>query len=259
MSCAAFKCFSTFLEWCLRECSGVATTVHYLDDLLFAGPVGYGQCQFLFSSFCELIAELGVSVAEEKTVGPVQVLTLLGIELHTVHATSRPSDTKLRELCAQLDECSNRRKMTFWELQSLIGHLNFACKMIPPGWAFLQHLCDAMKAASCPHHRIKGSSGMRLDLEVWKRFLGKFNGVSFWREEAKLEAELRLHSDVAGASGFGVFYNKHWCAKDWPQNWVEKGWTRDLTFLDFFPILVVVWLWDDELANHTVHFWLWYT
>lgn len=35
--------------------------------------------------------------------------------------------------------------------------------------------------------------------------------------------------------------------------WLKVG--TGLTFLEFFPILVSVWVWGDEMANHTVHFW----
>lgn len=36
---------------------------------------------------------------------------------------------------------------------------------------------------------------------------------------------------------------------------MEQGWTRDLTFLEFFPILVAVLVWGEEMANCMVHFW----
>lgn len=40
ISCSAFECFSSFLEWALRDRVGHDSTVHYLDDFLFAGPGG---------------------------------------------------------------------------------------------------------------------------------------------------------------------------------------------------------------------------
>ena len=44
MSCAAFERFSTFLEWAVKERSGRASVVHYLNDFLFAGPDGSPVC-----------------------------------------------------------------------------------------------------------------------------------------------------------------------------------------------------------------------
>lgn len=96
---------------------------------------------------------------------------------------------------------------------------------------------------------------MQDDLDVWIQFLRSFNGVSFWRTDLRLEAELQIHSDASGAMGFGVYFRGHWCAEPWPHKWVVSGVCTDLTFLELFPILVVVWLWGDHMANHSVHFW----
>lgn len=82
-----------------------------------------------------------------------------------------------------------------------------------------------------------------------------FNGVTFWREELRLEAELQVHSDAAGSLGLGIFFRSHWCSESWPEAWAEKGLTRDLLFLEFFPIVTAVWIWGEDMANHTIHFW----
>lgn len=56
--------------------------------------------------------------------------------------------------------------------------------------------------------------GMKENLQVWNTFLRFFNGVSFWREDMQLKAKLRVHSDAADGSGFGVFFHWHWCAEE---------------------------------------------
>lgn len=44
--------------------------------------------------------------------------------------------------------------ITLLELQQLVGHLNFACKAIMLGQAFLHWLCDNMKGDKLLHHRL---------------------------------------------------------------------------------------------------------
>lgn len=78
------------------------------------------------------------------------------------------------------------------------------------------------------------------DLHVWLTFLSDFNGVSFWQNELRLEAELQVHSDAAGSLDFGVYFRGHCCAEDWPSQWVEMGWTRDLTFWIFSDTCCIV-------------------
>ena len=37
VSCAAFECFSSFLEWALKCRVRLSHVIHYLDDFLFCG------------------------------------------------------------------------------------------------------------------------------------------------------------------------------------------------------------------------------
>lgn len=49
-------------------------------------------------------------------------------------------------------------------------------------------------------------------------------------------------SDASKSVGFRVLFWGHWCADELPQQWVAAGLTSDVMFMEFFPILVVVWL-----------------
>lgn len=59
------------------------------------GPAGSGQCTRLLCGFHELAGELNVPLAHEKTEGPPQILTFLGVELDTVQQISRLPANKL--------------------------------------------------------------------------------------------------------------------------------------------------------------------
>ena len=54
--------------------------------------------------------ELGLPLAEEKTDEPVTSLTFVGIELDTVHQTSRLPDSKLVDLKARTALICKRKK-----------------------------------------------------------------------------------------------------------------------------------------------------
>jgi hypothetical protein len=71
---------------------------------------------------------------------------------------------------------SNIKKSRLRELQSLIGILNFACSVVPPGRAFLRRLIDLTIGLSKPHHHRRLNKETRLDIQAWLIFVESFNG-----------------------------------------------------------------------------------
>jgi hypothetical protein len=65
-----------------------------------------------------------------------------------------PTD-KILKTRSILSEFLCRRKATLKEVQSLIGLLNFACTVVPPGRAFLRRLIDLTKGVNAPFYRIR--------------------------------------------------------------------------------------------------------
>ncbi|XP_053112584.1 uncharacterized protein LOC128327611 isoform X5 [Hemicordylus capensis] len=235
--------------------SGLSYTAHYLDDFLFVGRGNSGECHHLLRSFMELTDQLGVPLAQDKTEGPVTCLSFLGIELDTIAGCSRLPQAKLFVLLDMVRSLGRARKVSLRELQVVLGHLNFACKVVAPGRAFLRRLCDLTVGVRAPHHRVRITEGVRADLALWEAFLTDFNGVAFWRQDRLLETDLQVHSDAAGGIGFGVCFRGRWCSARWPMEWVRRGIARDLTFLELFPIVVAVHIWSAEFANSSVLFW----
>lgn len=255
VACAAFEAFSTFLEWATKVRANTSHVTHYLDDFLFVGPSNSPACGEHLTAFQTLADELGVPLAQDKTEGPTTRLCYLGIQLDSVAGTSSLPDDKLLALQALITMMRARAKCTLKELQSLVGHLNFACRVVTPGRAFCARLARALAGANAPHHRIRVTKGMKEDLKVWLEFLANYNGVSVWQRPLVLEGSMQIHSDAAGTCGFGVYFNGRWCASKWPEHWAGTGIERDLTFLELFPILVAAVIWEAEFRNRRVVFW----
>ncbi|XP_061485677.1 uncharacterized protein LOC133386068 [Rhineura floridana] len=144
ISCALFERFSTFLEWAIKRRTGMDSVVHYLDDFLFVGGAGTGECLHLMAQFQDLTEELGVPLAMEKTEGPAPVLTFLGIEIDSGKQCCRLPQNKLLILHDKIKEVTGVRKVFLSTLQELAGHLNFVCRVVAPGRAFLRHVYEAM-------------------------------------------------------------------------------------------------------------------
>ena len=69
-----------------------------------------------------------------------------------------------------------------------------------------------------------------------------------------LKAEFQVHYYAAESLGFSIYFRGRWCAGTWPDEWHQNGTTRDLIFLEFFPILSVLWLWAEKWSNSVVRF-----
>lgn len=81
------------------------------------GPDRSEQCAALLRSFMELVADFEVPLAHEKSEGPSQVLTFLGVELDTVSQSSRLPQDKFDALLDLLAEFKVKWKVSLGELQ----------------------------------------------------------------------------------------------------------------------------------------------
>ena len=151
--CNIFETFSMVLEWIATAKLQASAVIHILDDFLFLAP-SRDKCRDL-DNFIKLGNEVGVPIAEEKTVGPATCLQFAGITLDTINMHARLPDDKLACCWGLLTAFYNKRSVTLKEPQSLIGLLNFACSVVLPGRAFLPRMIDLTKGVHKPYHHIR--------------------------------------------------------------------------------------------------------
>ena len=121
---------------------------------------------------------LGVPLAPEKREGPSPVITFLRITIDTLQGQLRLPEEKLQRLMQALSEWLRRKVCTRRELESLIGTLQHACKVIRPGRSFLRRAISLLSVAKQPHHHIRLNHKFRSDLMWWKVFGSHWNGTS---------------------------------------------------------------------------------
>lgn len=184
---------------------------------------------------------MGVPIADEKLVGPVHVLTFLGLEIDTDEMMVRIPQSKMNALVAELKKFSKENKITLKDLQSLVGSLIICSKAVRSARAFNRRFYDLTVKAKKPHHFIKLNSEVKEDMKVWLSFLESFNGKAYFPESEWSDNEtLELYTDSAGSETMGGsgFFSKEWVFFQWPQNWVDLGILKDITFLEFVPIVL---------------------
>ncbi|XP_041464356.1 uncharacterized protein LOC121415240 [Lytechinus variegatus] len=253
ISCAHFERFSTFLESCCRNLANTDRILHYLDDFFFAGA-SREECESSMRHFLAMCEAFGVPIASEKTEGPVSSITFLGLEIDAIAMKVRVPSQKIDSLQAALRHCEAQKKLTLRQLQSLIGSLNFVCKAVAPGRAFLRRLIDLTRGVRRPEHRIRISKGARADLQAWALFLSEFNGtVMFSHPNWRSNTEFQFFTDAAASIGFGIFFQNKWAQGRWPAAILDAGFS--IAFLELFPIVAGIRLWGARLANNRVLFW----
>ena len=162
------------------------------------------ECLTSLNRFKQLCESVGVPLKPEKTVLPTTVITFMGLELDSISMEARLPSDKLDKLRVQLATFSHRRKVTLTELQSLVGVLNFCCKVIPSGRSFLRRLIDLTIKVIKPHPHITLNSESRKDITAWKVFIDHFNGKHLLREQRWTNnATLYLFTDASGNIGVG--------------------------------------------------------
>jgi hypothetical protein len=249
-SCKLFETFSTAVHWIIDHKLGVSGCVHFLDDFLFEGPANSPLCLQTLENFLTMSKQIGLPIKADKTVFPTTTLTFLGLELDSELIEIRLPLDKLGKLKDQLNHFKFKKKATLRELQSLIGLLNFACSVVPPGRAFLRRLIDLTIGLSKPHHHRRLNKETRSDIQAWLIFVESFNGKClFLSDRWGTSEQLNLYTDASNI-GFGGLFRKHWFAIKWPTDWLKYH----ITIREFFPIVVAIQLWGNALSNKCVTF-----
>jgi hypothetical protein len=250
VSCQLFETFSTAIQWILTSKLGVTHMSHILDDFIFFGPPQSKRCKVFLEAFLALADSLSIPIREEKTVQPSTCVTLHGIEVDTVTMSIRLPQEKLADLETKLEAMSRRKKTTLKDLQSLLGSLNFACRVISPGRAFLRRLYDLTKNVSKPSHLIRLTKESRADLKAWMVFLQSFNGRVLCLPTSWEDSDaLRLFTDACGKS-FAAVMGTHWFAGDFPASWQDVNIARK----ELLPIVVAILLWGSTISNKRILF-----
>ena len=126
------------VEWILLNTHNVSALLHYLDDFITAGPLDTNQCAENLATSIAVCRSLGLPLHPDKCIGPSTHLVLLGIELDSVAQVAHLPMDKLSALQTLLQSWQDRCWCTRPELESLIGHLHHATKVVWPGRTFLR-------------------------------------------------------------------------------------------------------------------------
>ena len=247
-SCAIFERFSSALHWVVSQHLKGIMIIHVLDDFLFVAP-SLESCQYALNTFLKIAEDIGVPIAEEKTMGPFTCLPFLGIQLDTVAMMASLPKDKISKAISMIDQILTSKSVTLRQMQSMCGVLNFACSIIIPARAFSRRMYNLCIGVSQPFFKIKITKQVKLDLLIWRHFLLNYNYCTFLLDFRWISSpQLDLFTDAASTVGFGAVFGAKWFHGIWPPSC--KG--KNIALLELYPICLALYMWGPYLANKCI-------
>ena len=139
--------------------------------------------------------------------------------------TIRLPQSKLTELQQLIQSWVHHWSCTKKELESLVGKLGHASKVVHPGKTFMRRMFELLAGTRAAHHHIRFSVSFRSDLLWWATFLESWNGITMIpsRTLGRLYPSHHVWTDASGQFG---------CGAVWPSfshKWLQLQWCEGLT------------------------------
>ena len=244
----------------LQNNCAISFVCHILDDFLIIEPpaptVPFNSlCQASLSSMILSFKNLNIPISAAKTEGPCKVIQFMGIILDSHTMEARLPEDKIQRIKTALSEFRSKRSTTLQELQSLIGTLNFACKVISPGRPFLQRMIGLTRGVKKPHHHIKLTTGFYKDIEMWSLFIDQWNGIGLFLSSLWDTSEtLSLFTDASGSIGYGGFFQTRWFQGKWLPHQHLGFPGISILWQELFAIIVACHLWGYQWTSKRIKF-----
>jgi hypothetical protein len=211
------------LHWLVQIKSVIDTLVHYLDYFIFVGEAITNDFEIPMNTFLKISEELGVPMAENKTVHLTTVLTFLGLEIDKVLMVVRIPSCKLLKLKSYIEESLIRRNVKHRFVDSAVGLLSFCTRAIPSDRAFVRRFYDLLSSGKVkkPFYLIRITQEVKSDALVLLNVFNYFNGECYIPEQLWLTNEaVELFTDSAGNVnlGCGAYFAGHWIQFKWPES-----------------------------------------
>ena len=243
---ALFNPFGEAVCWVLRNNYAMAHLEHHLDDFMgVAAPstsVATSNAAIQKATMLQVFSNLGIPVAtgEDKVVSPTTVMTVLGIEVDSVAQESRLPADKLLPLLSLLKDWQGSASKR--ELLSLISHLSFAAKVVPPGRIFIRRLLDLSCTVSGLSAPLTVTDEARRDIQWRLDFASTWNGKSVFHDlEWTRSPDFDLYTDASDL-GFGGYFQGRWFLERWPAEFVQEP----IMVRELVPIAVTCALWIES-------------
>ena len=261
ISCSLFQDFSEALRHITEfRTRRPASITNYLDDFLFVSTT-VRHCNFMIHEFIRICQEIGVPIANKKTVWGCEIITFLGIVLNgKFRRFEIPEEKRLRALNL-LQNVSEKRSAKVEILERLSGFLNFLNKAIFPGRAFTRRMYAKFtgiiegKTNLRKFHHVRLDEEFKQDCKMWIQFLDSNHISTVYRpflDVKNLDSAfpITMYSDAAKAEGlgFGCLMDTSYTYGKWNKNFLREK-NPSINYLELYAVCIGVFTWSSWLRN----------
>ena len=213
------------------------------------------SCDEQVKVFLEICGQINFPVALEKTFWGTTVLVFLGLLLDTERQLVCIPTDKIVKALDMINIFLGKKKATVLQFQKLCGSLNFLCRCIVPGRAFLRRLYVQGNPSLKQHHHIKITQEHKLDLATWKFFLSQPAVFSrgFIKPEIHTAKMIDMYSDASRnfKLGIGAYCGPEWSYGKWDEEFCNKV-EPSIDYLELFGVTVAVLNWLKLFKNSKI-------
>ena len=248
-----FSAVADALEWIVRQRGVDHIIFHYIDDFVLLGAPESEQCAVGLTTFIQSCETLGCLIAPDKTEGPTTKLTVLGIKFDSKAIEMRLPVEKLQRIQEILSEWPAKRSCRRKELESLVGLLQHASKVVRSGRIFLRRLYNllALTHSFRDHFTVRLNTECQADIEWWCSFVAPWNGVSLLRSARLNAPDVDVWSNASGSWGCGALWEGRWFQVEWGVLPISYA---SIAPKELFPIITTCLLWGQLWHGKSVHF-----
>ena len=250
-----FDWLSQAICWIAHHNYGIDFILHLLDDFLTVDSPNVTADRTM-AILSLIFNRLHIPIAPHKTVGPTVELQYLGIILNTSTMQAKLPKEKILRIINILDRYESKNSISKRDMLKLLGHLQFATRVVRPGRTFVGYLLSLASSVKELHHHVRLNKECRLDIAMWRRFLAEWNGVALFLDpEMTNAADFALYTDAAATVGYGGFFQNRWFQGRWPSQLMLKNNEQlSMAFLELYPIVVAAMLWGSEWNGKQILF-----
>ena len=154
---------------------------NYVDDFMSIDCIK--QAWASYNTLANLLRDLGVNEALDKSVAPTHIIEFLGILFDLLRMLIFVPADKLEEIIYLLKTWRQYRKCTKKQLESLAGKLQFIAIVVRPGRVFITRIYNAI-ARMQDGIQYTIPQQVLLDVAWWDKYIEHFNGCSMmWLDD----------------------------------------------------------------------------
>jgi len=222
------------------------TVLAYLDDFLVIEE-NFNRCLQGMNTLLIVLRELGFYINWNKVEGPSQSLIYLGIIINTCNLTLSLPNAKMTDFMAVVNSFATKTRASKRELDSLIGKLNWACRVVKGGRTFLRRMIDCHNQLRKSSHKLKLSADFFKDIAWWQSFMCVFNGTVSFMDNRPITS---LQTDACDEGGAG-YYNGDFFYVNWSLDMPHVK-NSHINFKETLSIIIALERWAPHFANNHV-------